>query len=86
MSKIRLNKLSFSANSLLAIMLITASSASYAAENDDQLATRIGMDHFREAIKRGSRAFKTRQQKATKTALPVCSLRRTLTLTRKMIC
>lgn len=67
MSKIRLNKLSFSANSLLAIMLITASSASYAAENIDQLATRIGMDHFREAIKKGDRnAFKTLPAKGYK--------------------
>lgn len=51
MSKTRLSKPGFSAKSVLTIMLIAASSASYAAESIDQLATRIGMDHFREAIK-----------------------------------
>ncbi|MFS8321638.1 hypothetical protein ACMG5I_12205, partial [Escherichia coli] len=60
MSKTRLSKPGFSAKSVLTIMLIAASSASYAAESIDQLATRIGMDHFREAIKKGDRsAFKT---------------------------
>lgn len=60
MSKTRLSKPGFSAKSVLTIMLIAASFASYAAESIDQLATRIGMDHFREAIKKGDRdAFKT---------------------------
>lgn len=60
MSKTRLSKPGFSAKSVLSIMLIAASSGSYAAESIDQLATRIGMDHFREAIKNGDRnAFKT---------------------------
>lgn len=67
MSKIRLNKPSFSAKSLLTIMLIATSPASYAAESIDQLATRIGMDHFWEAIKKGDRnAFKTLPAKGYK--------------------
>lgn len=44
---------------------------SYAAESLDQLATRIGMDHFRDAIKKVTAALsKHCRQKATKTALP----------------
>lgn len=70
MSKVRLNKPGFPARSLLAIMLIAASSVSYAAESIDQLATRIGMDHFREAIKNGDRnAFKTLPAKGYKNGL-----------------
>lgn len=70
MSQIRLNKPGFPAKSLLAIMLIAASSASYAVESIDQLATRIGMDHFREAIKTGDRnAFKTLPAKGYKNGL-----------------
>ncbi len=70
MSKTRLNKPGFSAKSVLTIMLIAASSASYAAESIDQLATRIGMDHFREAIKKGDRsAFKTLPAKGYKNGL-----------------
>nr|WP_228057805.1 hypothetical protein [Enterobacter asburiae] len=67
MPKIQLNKPGFSTKPLLTIMLIAASSASYAAESIDQLATRIGMDHFREAIKKGDRnAFKTLPAKGYK--------------------
>jgi hypothetical protein len=63
-------------------MLIAASSASYAAESIDQLATRIGMDHFREAIKKGDRsAFKTLPAKGYKNGLPGCSSKLTPTLT-----
>ena len=70
MSKTRLSKPGFSAKSVLTIMLIAASSASYAAESIDQLATRIGMDHFREAIKKGERsAFKTLPAKGYKNGL-----------------
>lgn len=70
MSKTRLNKPCLSAKSVLTIMLIAASSASYAAESIDQLATRIGMDHFREAIKKGDRsAFKTLPAKGYKNGL-----------------
>lgn len=70
MSKTRLSKPGFSAKSVLTIMLIAASSASYAAESIDQLATRIGMDHFREAIKKGDRsAFKTLPAKGYKNGL-----------------
>lgn len=43
---------------------------SYAAESLDQLATRIGMDHFRDAIKKGDRsAFKTLPAKGYKNGL-----------------
>lgn len=67
MSKIRLIKPGCAARSLLAIMFIAASSASYAAESIDQLATRIGMDHFRDAIKKGDRnGFKTLPAKGYK--------------------
>lgn len=70
MSKTRLSKPGFSAKSVLTIMLIAASSASYAAESIDQLATRIGMDHFREAIKKGDRSpFKTLPAKGYKNGL-----------------
>lgn len=70
MSKSRINKPGFSAKSLLTIMLIGASSASYAAESIDQLATRVGMDHFREAIKKGDRnAFKALPSKGYKNGL-----------------
>ena len=70
MSKTRLSKPGFSAKSVLTIMLIAASSGSYAAESIDQLATRIGMDHFREAIKKGDRsAFKTLPAKGYKNGL-----------------
>lgn len=70
MSKTRLSKPGFSAKSVLTIMLIAASSASYAAESIDQLATHIGMDHFREAIKKGDRsAFKTLPAKGYKNGL-----------------
>ncbi|EIQ0120573.1 hypothetical protein LUH71_002348 [Escherichia coli] len=70
MSKTRLSKPGFSAKSMLTIMLIVASSASYAAESIDQLATRIGMDHLREAIKKGDRsAFKTLPAKGYKNGL-----------------
>ena len=70
MSKTRLSKPGFSAKSVLTIMLIAASSASYASESIDQLATRIGMDHFREAIKKGDRsAFKTLPAKGYKNGL-----------------
>lgn len=70
MSKTRLSKPGFSAKSVLTIMLIAASSASYATESIDQLATRIGMDHFREAIKKGDRsAFKTLPAKGYKNGL-----------------
>lgn len=82
MSKIRLSKPGFSAKSALTIMLIAASSASYAAESIDQLATRIGMDHFREAIKNGDRnAFKTLPAKGYKNGLTGLLLKRTPTLT-----
>ncbi|EKF1803152.1 MULTISPECIES: hypothetical protein [Enterobacteriaceae] len=67
MSKTRFSKPVFSVKSMLTIILITASSTSYAAESIDQLATRIGMDHFREAIKKGDRnAFKTLPAKGYK--------------------
>ena len=70
MSKTRLSKPGFSAKSVLTIMLIAASSGSYAAESIDQLATRIGMDHFREAIKKGDRsAFKALPAKGYKNGL-----------------
>lgn len=70
MSQIRLSKPIFPGRSLLAIMLIAASSSSYAAESIDQLATRIGMDNFREAIKNGDRsAFKTLPAKGYKNGL-----------------
>jgi hypothetical protein len=79
MSKTRLNKPGFSAKSVLTIMLIAASSASYAAESIDQLATRIGMDHFRKRSKRVIAApLKRCRQKAIKTDLPGCSSKLTL--------
>lgn len=82
MSKTRLSKPGFSAKSVLTIMLIAASSGSYAAESIDQLATRIGMEHFREAIKRVIAAPSKRcRQKAIKTDLLGCSSKLTPTLT-----
>lgn len=70
MSQTRIIKPVFPAKYLLAIMLIAASSASSAAESIDQLATRIGMDHFREAIKKGDRnAFKTLPARGYKNGL-----------------
>lgn len=70
MFKIPLKKTVFQASSLLTILLIAAPSVSYAAESIDQLATRIGMDHFREAIKKGDRnAFKTLPAKGYKNGL-----------------
>lgn len=70
MSQTRIIKPVFPAKSLLAIMLIAASSASYAAESIDQLAKRIGMDNFREAIEKGDRnAFKTLPAKGYKNGL-----------------
>ena len=54
----------------LGTLLITASTTSYATESIDQLATRIGMDHFREAIKKGDRnAYKTLPAKGYKNGL-----------------
>ncbi|UZH02623.1 hypothetical protein OJ965_18390 [Pantoea anthophila] len=67
MSQTLIIKSCFPAKPLMAIMLIAASSAACAAESIDQLATRIGMDHFREAIKKGDRnAFKTLPAKGYK--------------------
>lgn len=70
MSQTRITKSSFPAKSLLTIILVAVPSLSYAAESIDQLATRIGMDHFREAIKKGDRnAFKTLPAKGYKNGL-----------------
>ncbi|MEN7264476.1 hypothetical protein ABFB73_26700, partial [Escherichia coli] len=70
MSQTRIIKPVFPAKFLLSIILIATSSASYAAESIDQLAIRIGMDQFREAIKDGDRnAFKTLPAKGYKNGL-----------------
>ncbi len=54
----------------LGALLVTASMASNAAESVDQLATRIGIDSFREAIKKGDRnTFKTLPAKGYKNGL-----------------
>lgn len=70
MSKKQISKTGFMCKAALGTLLITASATSYAVENIDQLARRIGMDHFREAIKKGDRdAFKTLPAKGYKNGL-----------------
>lgn len=55
---------------IIGALLAGVSTVSCAAESIDQLATRIGMDHFREAIKKGDRnAFKTLPAKGYKNGL-----------------
>ncbi|MCX2497711.1 hypothetical protein [Plesiomonas shigelloides] len=55
---------------VLGLLLAITSASSYATESIDQLATRIGMDNFREAIKKGDRnAFTTLPAKGYKNGL-----------------
>ncbi|HEY3983308.1 hypothetical protein [Cedecea sp.] len=70
MLKTQLKQTGFLGKSLLAVAIVTTTTASYAAESIDQLATRIGMDHFRDAIKKGDRnAFITLPAKGYKNGL-----------------
>lgn len=67
MSKMRLKKPSLPVKTLLAVIVIATSSAAYAAESIDQLASRIGMDKFQDAIKKGDRnAFRALPAKGYK--------------------
>lgn len=70
MLKEQIRKTGFMCKAALGTLLITASTTSYATESIDQLATRIGMDHFRDAIKKGERnAYKTLPAKGYKNGL-----------------
>ncbi|EKS6930799.1 hypothetical protein QCG60_004489 [Enterobacter bugandensis] len=70
MLKDQIRKPGFVCKAVLGALLITASTTSFAGESIDQLAKRIGMDHFREAIKKGDRnAYKTLPAKGYKHGL-----------------
>lgn len=70
MLKEQIRETGFMCKAALGALLITVSTTSYAGESIDQLATRIGMDHFREAIKKGDRnAYKTLPAKGYKNGL-----------------
>lgn len=60
MIKEQIRKNGFVCKAAFGALCITVSITAYAGESIDQLATRIGMDHFREAIRKGDRnAYET---------------------------
>ncbi|MNB64649.1 hypothetical protein D3C81_87840 [compost metagenome] len=70
MLKTQLKQTELICKMMLGATILATSTASYALENIDQLATRIGMDNFREAIKKGDRnAYKSLPAKGYKNGL-----------------